>query len=139
MAESESEERAESLRRIADAALPGQVTEQAIGTLDDTVEDAVRPNAIEHSCEELFSGGELVEKYNYIDYHFDCVGTCFRARAYLDEIETVTLHGPFDSATMTRTDGSLNEDVLAYLKRRFRCIKTYQGQIGAYALFWTET
>src|SRR5262245_40479249 len=34
--------------------------------------DDLAPSKIEHRCEELFEGETLVQKYNYIVYHFDC-------------------------------------------------------------------
>jgi hypothetical protein len=87
--------------------------------------DEVVPTEIEHKCEMLFVGDECEQIYNYITYHFDCDGVYFRARAYLDEIETVSVLGPFeDRHSVNRMSGPLNEGMLSYLKRRFRKIQT---------------
>jgi hypothetical protein len=91
-------------------------------------QDPIQPSAIEHKCEELFVGDKLEQKYNYIIYHFDYNGTYFWARTYLHDVETVSLHGPFESrATMKPTNGSLDVAVLVYLKRRFRNVQTLQN------------
>ena len=90
-------------------------------------EDTVRPTAIEHRCEEIITEGKLEERYNYI-YHFDCDGAYFWARTYLDDVRTVSLHGPFESRDAMRpTRGGFDEAVLAYLKRRFSNIQTLKG------------
>ena len=88
-------------------------------------EDPVRPTAIEHRCEEIITEGKLEQKYNYIIYHFECDGAYFWARTHVDDIRTVSLHGPFESrATMRPARGRIDEAVLAYLRRRFRNIQT---------------
>lgn len=38
--------------------------------------DNIRPE-IEHRCDEIFEGEALLQKYNYIVYHFDCDGSYF--------------------------------------------------------------
>jgi hypothetical protein len=87
--------------------------------------DNFRPTEIEHKCDEIFDGEALEQKYNYIVYHFDCKGTYFWARTYTDEIDTVSVYGPFESRdTMNRISGSLDETMLSYFKRRFRKIQT---------------
>jgi hypothetical protein len=83
-------------------------------------EDPISPTTIEHRCEEILCGDELEQSYNYIVYHFECDGAYFWARAYLDHVKTVSLHGPFENRiTMKPTDGPFDDVVLAYLKRRF--------------------
>jgi len=95
-------------------------------------QDLVHPIAIEHKCEEIFDGDKLEQKYNYIIYHFDCGGAYFWARTYLDDIETVSLHGPFESrATMKPINCSFDEAALTYLRRRFQNIQTLRN--GGYA------
>jgi hypothetical protein len=90
-------------------------------------EDPIHPTAIEHRCEEIVSGGKLEQRYNYIVYHFECGGVYFWARTYLDDIRTVSLHGPLESrATRRPTGGSFDEAVLAYLKRRFANVQALQ-------------
>jgi|SRR5215472_11922418 len=95
-------------------------------------QDPVGPTAIEHRCEEVFSGDRLEQRYNYIVYHFDSDSGYFWARTYLDDATTVSLFGPFENrTTMKPIDGLFDEAVLAYLKRRFRNVQTQIG--GQYA------
>ena len=87
--------------------------------------DEVVPTEIEHRCEELFVGDKCEQRYNYVIYHFDRNGAYFWARTYIDEIDTVSVHGPFEGRhAMNRVSGPLNEGMLSYLKRRFRKIQT---------------
>jgi hypothetical protein len=98
--------------------------------------DDLKPTNIEHGCEEMFCGEVLEQKYNYILYHFDCRGGYFWARAYLDEIDTVSVHGPFENReTLKHISGALDEALLSYLKRRFRRIKTMGS--GSYVTIWS--
>jgi len=87
--------------------------------------DVAKPTEIEHKCEEFFDGDALEQIYNYIVYHFDCNGAYFWARTYIDETETVSIFGPFESrATMKKISGSLDEATLSYFKWRFNKVKT---------------
>jgi len=99
--------------------------------------DEVVPTEIEHKCEVFFVGDEREQIYNYIVYHFDCRGVYFSARTYLDEIETVSVLGPFEGRhAANRISGPLNEGMLSYLKRRFRKIQTL-GNDG-YVDVWSD-
>jgi hypothetical protein len=99
--------------------------------------DDIEPSEIEHKCEELFDGDALVQKYNYIVYHFDCDGRYFWARTYTHEIDTVSVFGPFDRReTKNKLPGSLDEAMVAYLKRRFRKIETLSSE--GYVAFWSR-
>ena len=101
--------------------------------------DNVVPTEIEHKCEEHFDGDERVQKYNYIIYHFACGGSdaYFWARAYIDEIDTISVYGPFESRhAANRISGPLNEAMLSYLKRRFRRIQKL-GDNG-YVELWSD-
>ena len=87
--------------------------------------DEVVPTEIEHRCEETFAGEELEQKYSYIVYYFNCNGAYFWARTYIDEIDTVSVYGPFEGRrTTSRIRGPLDEGMLSYLKRRFRRVQT---------------
>jgi hypothetical protein len=91
-------------------------------------QDPIQPTAIEHKCEEIFDGDKLKQKYNYIVYHFDRRDGYFWARTYVDDIKTVSLYGPFESrVTMKAIRGSLDEAVVAYLRRRFSIIQTLRN------------
>lgn len=97
--------------------------------------DNIRPIEIEHRCDELFEGEVLLQRYNYIVYHFDCDGSYFWARTYTDEIGTVSVYGSFESRDKRNLiSGPLDEAMLSYLKRRFRKIQTL-GNAG-YEVVW---
>ena len=86
--------------------------------------DATEPTAIEHKCEEIFVDGVLEERYNYIVYHFDANGAYMWARTYIDEIGSVSIHGPFESRTTRELpQRPLDAAVLSYLKRRFTTVR----------------
>ncbi len=89
-------------------------------------DDTVRPTEIEHRCEEMYDGKGLIQRYNYIVYHFEIGGRYFWARAYLDDAGTAALYGPFDSRGGKNpvAAGALDDDVLAYLRRRLRKVET---------------
>jgi hypothetical protein len=90
--------------------------------------DELVPTEIEHRCEELFVGDAREQRYNYIIYHFGCNGAYFWARTYIDEIDIVSVHGPFEGRhTRNRISGPLNEGMFSYLKRRFRKIQTLKN------------
>ena len=90
--------------------------------------DSIEPTAIEHRRDDVYHGDVLEQTYNYLLYHFESDGAYFFARAYLDDIRTVSLHGPFESRTQVRPTGApLAEPVLDYLRRRFRSIQVLQA------------
>jgi hypothetical protein len=98
--------------------------------------DEVVPTEIEHKCEELFVGHTCEQRYNYILYHFDCNDAYFWARTYIGEIDTVSVHGPFEGRHIrNRISGPLNEGIFSYLKRRFRKIQTLRN--GGYMDVWS--
>ncbi|HEY4986631.1 MAG TPA: hypothetical protein VII39_08435 [Bradyrhizobium sp.] len=89
--------------------------------------DPIQPTAIEHKCDDIHNGDMLEQQYNYLVYHFDSDGAYFLAKTYLDDVRTVSLHGPFASRTELRPTGApLCERVLTYLRRRFRTIQILQ-------------
>jgi hypothetical protein len=92
--------------------------------------DQVRPVEIEHLCEEIFEGNQLREKYNYFKYHFERQGRYVWARAYSDEIAKVSIYGPFDRRdSMKPVSGPIDDDILAYFRRRFRKVERFsQGK-----------
>jgi len=97
--------------------------------------DEVAPVEIEHRCEEIYRGGRLEQRYNHLVYHFECGGRYYWARAYLDDINAVSIFGPFDGRpAKQRVEGQLDEQLLAYMRRRFREINTL-GEEG-YVTIW---
>lgn len=86
--------------------------------------DPISPIGIDHSIDEIWADDRrtvLEQRYNYLDYHFEKDGRYCRARAYLDEPETVTLYGPFVSrGSFERVgDAKFGDAVATYLRRRF--------------------
>jgi hypothetical protein len=99
--------------------------------------DTVKPTQIEHKCDEIFDGDTLQQKYNYFVYHFERDGRYFWARTYVEDIDTVSIYGPFDGReTMKPISGSPDDAILAYLKRRFEKIDTL-GPEG-YVTIWSR-
>lgn len=91
-------------------------------------EDAIAPLRIEHRCEALFDGDQLEEVYNYLLYEFGAGGRTYWARAYLDEIGTVSLYGPSASqGSRKRLKEPIAPEILAYLRRRFQTIQILEN------------
>jgi hypothetical protein len=94
----------------------------------DDSSDPISPAEIGHHVDEIWAdkrGGELEQCYNFLDYHFDRDGAYMRARAYVDEMSTVTIFGPFASRTVIDAvwAPALERDVREYLGRRFQTVK----------------
>ncbi len=89
--------------------------------------DPIVPVEIRHDVDEISIDGDLEQLYNYIDYRFERPGAHCRARTYLDDIDTVSVFGPFSG--QDREDEvdapEFLEDVLSYLKRRFLVIEVF--------------
>ena len=58
--------------------------------------DPILPVRIMHNSEQIWDGDALEQNYNYLVYDFETERHRYRARAYLDEIHTVAVYGPFD-------------------------------------------
>ena len=85
-------------------------------------EDAISPVRITHSSEQIWNDDTLEQSYNYLDYEFETEQHLYRARSYLDEIQTVAVYGPFDklSPGPHPTEGvDIDPRVVAYLRRRY--------------------
>ncbi len=84
----------------------------------------VEPVAIEHLCEELWFGDRLGERHNFLEYIFEDARARILARAYLSEIERVTIANAFlktsDSSPPAEIDApELRAGARAYLRRRY--------------------
>jgi hypothetical protein len=98
--------------------------------------DETKPVEIEHKAEEIFDGSTLEQKYNYFVYHFELEGNYIWARAYLHEIGSVAIYGPFKRRGVPEySDEPIPASVLSYFKRRFREIQTL-GENG-YTTVWS--
>lgn len=97
-------------------------------TLRDNAVDPIQPVKITHSVDEVIDNGALQQRYDFLDYEFERDGAIARARVYTDAIGTVSVFGPFaDRRTLAAVQApAFMDDVLAYLKRRFRRVQ--QGQ-----------
>ena len=103
-------------------------------------DNGITPSRIGHRVEEIYADGALEQRYNYLVYHFERGGHCISARAYLDEIDRVDIHGPFESESNPTPveDSALFDLVLAYMKRRFATIKKLvDGK--RYEVIWSYT
>jgi len=86
--------------------------------------DPVTPTSIEHKIDDVYGGADgkqLEQTYNFLDYHFELNGAYLRARAYLDEMQNVTLFGPFEGRGNLRKISApeVETAVIAYLARRY--------------------
>lgn len=89
-------------------------------------EDAIRPVRITHNSEQLWNGNDLEQNYNYLVYEFETEQHSYRARAYLDDIQTVSVYGPFDKSAsnpVPLAGVQVDQRVLDYLRRRYRSIQ----------------
>jgi hypothetical protein len=98
-------------------------------TLDRDEADPISPVAINHSVDEVWADQSrrvLVQRYNFLDYHFERNGRYCRARVYLEDANTVTLYGPFvQRGSIQRvSDAEFANEVATYLRRRFRNLTT---------------
>ena len=88
--------------------------------------DPILPRSIVHRYDEVWDGDRLMNVYNYFDYEFEIGAYLYKARAYLDDMSTVSIVGPVQ-AERELSDESFNSEidqrVLAYLRRRFRYIE----------------
>ncbi|MBV9394624.1 MAG: hypothetical protein JOZ84_09450 [Methylobacteriaceae bacterium] len=85
-------------------------------------EDAILPVRITHKCEQIWSGKALEQEYNYLVYDFETEQHLYHARAYLKDIRTVSVYGPFakNSDRLVQLEGiAIDQRVLAYLRRRY--------------------
>lgn len=101
--------------------------------------DAIHPMSIRHEVDEIVADGELLQRYNYIEYEFKKDGAFCRARSYVDSIGKVAVFGPFISRDDLRpvTAEDFGNSVLDYLKRRFNLIESL-GEEG-YVTIWSRS
>ncbi len=88
-------------------------------------EDAIVPTRITHNSEQIWNGTTLEQSYNYLDYEFETDEHLYRARSYLDDIQTVAILGRFDHASSEPeivTSEQVDPRILAYLRRRYAVI-----------------
>ena len=90
--------------------------------MSDLPGDPISPTEIQHCVDEFL--GESGECYNYLDYHFVAESAYCRARAYSDEMDMVTMFGPFENRNSINKVVSpvFERDVLSYLSRRFALV-----------------
>jgi hypothetical protein len=85
-------------------------------------EDPILPVRITHNCEQLWYGNSLAQDYNYLLYDFETQKYLYQARAYLHEIHTVAVYGPYEkdlANSLPLEGGEIEPRVLAYLRRRY--------------------
>lgn len=89
-------------------------------------EDPILPVRILHNSEQIWNGNSLEQDYNYLIYEFETEQYQYHARAYLDEIHTVAIYGPFDKGSIGSTsldEVEIDQRVLSYLRRRYSEVK----------------
>ena len=89
-------------------------------------EDAILPARIVHNSEQIWDGNTLEQNYNYLVYEFETDEHLYRARAYLDDLQTVSILGRFDRVSSQHeilTSEQVDPRILAYLRRRYGVIE----------------
>ena len=104
-----------------------------------SVNDAICPMAIRHEVNETNADGQLLHRYNYLEYEFEKDGLFCRARSYVEAIGDVAIFGPFAGREDLRPAiaPEFRDNVLDYLKRRFDHI-TELGEEG-YVTVWSRS
>ncbi len=89
--------------------------------------DMLAPIKIEHNVDEIFFEDEMTQNYNFLIYHFEKYGAYMSTRAYLDEIESVALFGPFANKNSTEIIEvpEFKKEVIAYFRRRYFELQTF--------------
>lgn len=93
-------------------------------------DDQILPTRIEHRCECILNAGAIEQRYNYLVYQFERASDSAIARAYLDQIDEVSIlqmGGKLPVGEMRSTE--FWRDVLAYLRRRYDTV-TALGEEG---------
>ncbi|MCG8357798.1 MAG: hypothetical protein MI920_19715 [Kiloniellales bacterium] len=92
--------------------------------------DVIAPVEIKHQVDEILVAGRIDQYYNYLEYHFERLGLYCQARAYLDEIDTVSICGPFSdrSARELVESAELLDEVISYFKRRYVVIQMLRSE-----------
>lgn len=97
---------------------------QAVVGMKFVEEDELTPSLIEHRCEEMFEGDQLVGTYNYVYYEFRAQDHFYWARSYLDEIEEVSIFGPFsDETRQEKLNDPIDTRIVAYFRRRYALLQ----------------
>ena len=113
--------------------------EQPSPTVYFHTEQDLGPDRIEHNRDQIFEGHELIQNYNFIDYHFSNDGNPLLARTYLDD-------EPWSVGILFRREAPPHDadearrliapDVLCYLQKRFRTIDALTAT--GYQQLWTD-
>lgn len=91
-------------------------------------DDLIQPIIVKHLCDEIWDGPNLEQKYNYLVYEFETDLHSYRARSYLDEIDSVAIYGPFlkdSNDTWALESLEIDPRVLAYFRRRYRKVTRF--------------
>ncbi len=89
--------------------------------------DDITPTQITHGSEQILNSGQLEQDYNYLVYEFETATRLIRARSYLDEIESVSLFGPFakDDPQKPLYNEPIDQRVIDYLYRRYLVVERF--------------
>jgi hypothetical protein len=101
---------------------------------DDDADGA--PNSIEHNTDYMVFEGSAPEfYYNFLEYKWETAGGLVNARAYLDDIQEVSIFA--DDLTLERLNEERFAPIIRYLQRRFRVIKMF-GAPDGYEVVYTR-
>lgn len=92
----------------------------------DNSADPIAPVSITHSVDEIRNDGRVEQHYNFLDYLFERDGFSIRARAYLDDIETVTVM--LEPRPVGGAGERLVADIRKYLERRYASVEQLSAE-----------
>ena len=86
----------------------------------------MNPFQIDHLIETVGEDDQVDQIYNYLIYRFEGHGAYIWARAYLYDVQVVSVHGPFKSSTELTPvpNQQLFVEVTDYLRKRFVDVQT---------------
>jgi hypothetical protein len=99
-------------------------------------DDDGEPNSIEHNTDYMVFEGNAPEfYYNFLEYKWEPDGGLVSARAYLDDIQEVSIFA--DDLTLEMLNEARFAPIIRYLQRRFRVIKLF-GATDGYVVVYTR-
>jgi hypothetical protein len=94
---------------------------------DDDADGA--PNSIQHNTDYMIFDGRSPDfYYNFLEYNWETENGLVSARAYLDDIQEVSIFA--DDLTREMLDEARFSPIIRYLQRRYRVIKMFGAPEG---------
>lgn len=95
-----------------------------------TIDDDL-PLSIIHSRDRIIFDGKVDQDYRFLTYRFSAADGEVEARVYLDDLWRIAILAP-------NFDKPVPDEILAYMRSRFRLITKLGGQDG-YTVIWEHS